>query len=142
MGRFGQSLPARDGTLLVSLERGAEQIAEIVRALDDAGFSGEDIPEFRLAETPPLMHGRVAIIGMNLQREFVVGVDKLGQQRKATTKNGHDLFAKECRSQFLDQSSERLARVRLVLSNCTDLGFPRLTNSRFPKRELLPSVAF
>jgi ABC-2 type transport system ATP-binding protein len=63
MGRFGQSLPARDGTLLVSLERGAEQIAEIVRALDDAGLVVESL---KLVE-PTLDDVFVAKTGRHLE---------------------------------------------------------------------------
>jgi len=39
LARFGEPLPAQDGMLLVSLERGAEDVAAVVRALDDAGLS-------------------------------------------------------------------------------------------------------
>src|SRR5262245_50080652 len=38
LARFGNSLPARDGTALVELERGAAGVAPVVRALDDAGL--------------------------------------------------------------------------------------------------------
>src|SRR5947209_17153424 len=103
-----------------------------------AWFCSEDIPEFRLAKFATLIHCSVAIIGMNLQREFGVGVNKLCQQRKAATKNGHGLLAKECWPQFLYQSSQRLACIWLVLSHRTDLGLPRLTKSNFPCRKLLP----
>jgi ABC-2 type transport system ATP-binding protein len=39
LSRFGDRLPAKNGMLLVSLERGAGQVAEVVRALDEAGLS-------------------------------------------------------------------------------------------------------
>jgi ABC-2 type transport system ATP-binding protein len=43
LARFGEPLPAKDGALLVSLERGASDVALIVRALDDAGHSVETL---------------------------------------------------------------------------------------------------
>ena len=43
LGRFGESLPARDGLLMVSLEGGAGQVAAIVRALDDSGLTVESL---------------------------------------------------------------------------------------------------
>ncbi len=41
--KFGRPLPARDGKVLVELERGAAQIAEVVRGLDDAGILVESL---------------------------------------------------------------------------------------------------
>jgi ABC-2 type transport system ATP-binding protein len=41
--RFGKPLPAKDGKVLVELERGAGQVAEIVRALDEAGIAVESL---------------------------------------------------------------------------------------------------
>jgi ABC-2 type transport system ATP-binding protein len=41
LARFGESLPAKDGALLVSLEGGASAIAPVVRALDEAGLCVE-----------------------------------------------------------------------------------------------------
>jgi hypothetical protein len=38
LARFGEPLPSRDGVLMVRLERGAPDVAPIVRALDDAGL--------------------------------------------------------------------------------------------------------
>jgi ABC-2 type transport system ATP-binding protein len=38
LARFGEPLPARNGMVLVSLERGASDVAPVVRALDDAGL--------------------------------------------------------------------------------------------------------
>jgi ABC-2 type transport system ATP-binding protein len=43
LARFGQPLPPKDGALLVSLEHGASDIAPIVRALDESGFSVESL---------------------------------------------------------------------------------------------------
>jgi ABC-2 type transport system ATP-binding protein len=39
--RFGDPMPARDGTLMVGLRRGAADVAPIVRALDEAGCAVE-----------------------------------------------------------------------------------------------------
>jgi ABC-2 type transport system ATP-binding protein len=41
LARFGEPLPARDGTLMVGLRRGAADVAPIVRALDEAGCAVE-----------------------------------------------------------------------------------------------------
>ena len=41
--RFGELLPSRDSTLMVSLERGAGDVAPIVRALDEAGIAVETL---------------------------------------------------------------------------------------------------
>jgi ABC-2 type transport system ATP-binding protein len=43
LARFGEPLPARDGALLVSLERGASDVALVVRALDEAGLCVESL---------------------------------------------------------------------------------------------------
>jgi ABC-2 type transport system ATP-binding protein len=43
LARFGEPLPAKDGALLVSLERGASDVALVVRALDDAGHCVESL---------------------------------------------------------------------------------------------------
>jgi ABC-2 type transport system ATP-binding protein len=43
LARFGEPLPAKDGALLVSLERGASDVALVVRALDDAGLCVESL---------------------------------------------------------------------------------------------------
>jgi ABC-2 type transport system ATP-binding protein len=43
LARFGEPLPARDGTLMVGLLRGASDVAPIVRALDDAGLCVESL---------------------------------------------------------------------------------------------------
>jgi ABC-2 type transport system ATP-binding protein len=39
LARFGEMQPAMNGTLIVALERGAAEVAPIVRALDEAGVS-------------------------------------------------------------------------------------------------------
>jgi ABC-2 type transport system ATP-binding protein len=39
VARFGRQLPAKDGAVLVELERGAAGVAPIVRALDEAGLA-------------------------------------------------------------------------------------------------------
>jgi ABC-2 type transport system ATP-binding protein len=43
LARFGESMPAKDGVLMVGLERGASDIAPIVRALDEAGLYVESL---------------------------------------------------------------------------------------------------
>jgi ABC-2 type transport system ATP-binding protein len=43
LARFGKRLPEKDGALLVELERGAGEVAPIVRALDEAGLAVESL---------------------------------------------------------------------------------------------------
>jgi ABC-2 type transport system ATP-binding protein len=43
LARFGRPLPARDAKLLVELERGAAEVAPVVRALDEAGMHVESL---------------------------------------------------------------------------------------------------
>ena len=43
VARFGKPLPAKDGAVLVELERGAAEVAPVVRALDDAGLLVESL---------------------------------------------------------------------------------------------------
>jgi ABC-2 type transport system ATP-binding protein len=43
LSQFGERLPARDGTLVVELERGAAEIAPVVRALDERGILVESL---------------------------------------------------------------------------------------------------
>jgi ABC-2 type transport system ATP-binding protein len=43
MSRFGKPLPAKDGAVLVELERGAAEVAPVVRALDEAGLAVESL---------------------------------------------------------------------------------------------------
>ena len=43
LARFGDLMPSRNSSLMVSLEHGASDIAGIVRALDDAGLYVESL---------------------------------------------------------------------------------------------------
>jgi ABC-2 type transport system ATP-binding protein len=43
VARFGKRLPSRDGVVLVELERGAAEVAPVVRALDEAGLAVESL---------------------------------------------------------------------------------------------------
>jgi ABC-2 type transport system ATP-binding protein len=43
LARFGESMPAKDGVLMLGLEHGAADIAPIVRGLDDAGLCVESL---------------------------------------------------------------------------------------------------
>jgi ABC-2 type transport system ATP-binding protein len=43
LARFGQVMPARNGMLELCLEGGATRVAEIVRALDEAGLAVESL---------------------------------------------------------------------------------------------------
>ncbi|HMC07002.1 MAG TPA: ATP-binding cassette domain-containing protein [Solirubrobacterales bacterium] len=43
VSRFGKPLPSTDGAVLVEVERGAAEIAPVVRALDDAGLAVESL---------------------------------------------------------------------------------------------------
>jgi ABC-2 type transport system ATP-binding protein len=43
VARFGKPLPGKDGAVLVELERGAAQVAPVVRALDEAGLVVESL---------------------------------------------------------------------------------------------------
>ncbi|MEK6272085.1 MAG: ATP-binding cassette domain-containing protein [Actinomycetota bacterium] len=43
VSRFGKSLPSRDGAVLVELERGAAEVASVIRALDEAGLVLESL---------------------------------------------------------------------------------------------------
>jgi ABC-2 type transport system ATP-binding protein len=63
--RFGKPLPARDGKVLVELERGAAEVAPVVRALDDAGIAVESL---ELVE-PSLDDVFVAKTGYHLEAE-------------------------------------------------------------------------
>jgi ABC-2 type transport system ATP-binding protein len=63
--QFGRPIPARDGKVLVELERGAAQIAEVVRALDEAGIAVESL---ELVE-PSLDDVFVAKTGYHLEAE-------------------------------------------------------------------------
>jgi ABC-2 type transport system ATP-binding protein len=43
LARFGEPLPPKDGVVVVALEGGAAAIAPIIRALDDAGITVQDL---------------------------------------------------------------------------------------------------
>jgi ABC-2 type transport system ATP-binding protein len=43
LARFGECLPAKDGTLIVELAGGAAEIAPVVRALDERGILVESL---------------------------------------------------------------------------------------------------
>jgi ABC-2 type transport system ATP-binding protein len=43
MARFGESMPSKNGVLMVGLQHGASDVAPIVRALDDAGLCVESL---------------------------------------------------------------------------------------------------
>ena len=43
VARFGKPLPSKDGAVLVELERGAAEVAPVVRALDEAGLTVESL---------------------------------------------------------------------------------------------------
>jgi ABC-2 type transport system ATP-binding protein len=43
VARFGRPLPPKDGAILVELERGAAEVAPVVRALDEAGLAVESL---------------------------------------------------------------------------------------------------
>src|SRR5262249_10535369 len=43
LGRFGKPMPSKDGAVLVELNRGAGEVAPVVRALDDAGLAVESL---------------------------------------------------------------------------------------------------
>jgi ABC-2 type transport system ATP-binding protein len=63
LARFGEPLPSRDGAVLVSLERGASDVALVVRALDEAGLAVESL---KLVE-PSLDDVFVAKTGRHLE---------------------------------------------------------------------------
>jgi ABC-2 type transport system ATP-binding protein len=69
--QFGRPIPARDGKVLVELERGAAQIAEVVRALDEAGIAVESL---ELVE-PSLDDVFVAKTGYHLEAEAKEGAE-------------------------------------------------------------------
>ena len=43
VARFGKPLPSKDGAVLIELERGAAEVAPVVRALDEAGLTVESL---------------------------------------------------------------------------------------------------
>ena len=68
--RFGNPLPSQYGTVLVTLERGAAEIAPVVRALDEAGLAALDLVE------PTLDDVFLAETGHHLEPE---GPSELGE---------------------------------------------------------------
>jgi ABC-2 type transport system ATP-binding protein len=65
VAQLGRPLPAKDGLVLLELERGASQVAPVVRALDDAGLAVESLD---LVE-PTLDDVFVAKTGRHLEPE-------------------------------------------------------------------------
>jgi ABC-2 type transport system ATP-binding protein len=65
MARFGKSLGAKDGKVLVELEGGASDVAPVLRALDEAGIA---VDELNLVE-PSLDDVFVARTGYHLKHE-------------------------------------------------------------------------
>jgi ABC-2 type transport system ATP-binding protein len=63
VARFGKPLPEKDGAILVELERGAAEVAPVVRALDDAGIAVESLDLVR----PTLDDVFVAKTGYHLE---------------------------------------------------------------------------
>jgi ABC-2 type transport system ATP-binding protein len=76
LARFGEPLPAQDGLVMVSLERGAEDVAGVVRALDDAGLCVESL---NLVQ-PSLDDVFVAKTGRHLE-----GAEQQGAAEEAVT---------------------------------------------------------
>jgi ABC-2 type transport system ATP-binding protein len=73
LARFGRPLPDRDGKLLVELQRGAAEVAPVVRALDDAGLAVESLD---LVE-PTLDDVFVAKTGQHLEGQAETGEQEL-----------------------------------------------------------------
>ena len=69
VGRLGKQLPSKDGKVLVELEKGATEVAGVVRALDDAGIQVESL---ELIE-PSLDDVFVAKTGYHLAEEEDTG---------------------------------------------------------------------
>src|SRR3954454_10805491 len=63
VARLGKQLPSKDGAVLVELERGAAEVAPVVRALDDAGIA---VDSLALVD-PPLDDVFVAKTGYHLE---------------------------------------------------------------------------
>jgi ABC-2 type transport system ATP-binding protein len=74
LARFGKPLPAKDGAVLVELERGAAEVAPVVRALDDAGLLVESLD---LVE-PTLDDVFVAKTGQHLEGDETEGAPESG----------------------------------------------------------------
>jgi ABC-2 type transport system ATP-binding protein len=73
LARFGKPLPPRDGKLLVELERGAAEVAPVVRGLDDAGLAVESLELVQ----PTLDDVFVAKTGRHLEGEEDTGEQEL-----------------------------------------------------------------
>jgi ABC-2 type transport system ATP-binding protein len=72
VARFGRPLPSKDGAVLVELERGAAEVAPVVRALDEAGLTVESLD---LVE-PSLDDVFLAKTGHHLEAEEAPGPDE------------------------------------------------------------------
>jgi ABC-2 type transport system ATP-binding protein len=73
VARFGKPLPSKDGAVLVELERGAAEVAPVVRALDEAGLIVEALD---LVE-PSLDDVFLAKTGHHLEPEEATAPDEL-----------------------------------------------------------------
>ena len=73
VGRLGKRLPSKDGKVLVELEKGATEVAGVVRALDDAGIQVESL---ELIE-PSLDDVFVAKTGYHLAEEEETGEEEI-----------------------------------------------------------------
>jgi ABC-2 type transport system ATP-binding protein len=80
LARFGEPLPAKDGVLVVELERGAAEIAPIVRALDHAGILVESLE----VHEPTLDDVFVEKTGYHLEGAEEDGEDGTGEQPAVT----------------------------------------------------------
>ena len=65
VGRFGKPLPAKDGKVVIELERGAAEVASVVRALDQEGIAVESLDLVQ----PSLNDVFVAKTGYHLEAE-------------------------------------------------------------------------
>ena len=77
VARFGKPLPAKDGAILVELERGAAEVAPVVRALDEAGLAVESLDLVQ----PTLDDVFVAKTGYHLEAD---GEEEGGEMRDAS----------------------------------------------------------
>ena len=78
LSKFGKPLPPRDGKLLVELERGAGQVAHVVRGLDDAGLAVESLELVQ----PTLDDVFVAKTGKHLEGDEDTGDQQLPAEEK------------------------------------------------------------
>jgi ABC-2 type transport system ATP-binding protein len=79
--RFGRSLPSKDGKVLVELERGAAEVAPVVRALDEAGIAVESLELVQ----PSLDDVFVAKTGYHLEVEEEEPAGDAPDEGEATT---------------------------------------------------------